>query len=90
MIDLIERAESQLLDYARRIHIETKRQIEVAEMHPADYERRRKYRASVAGARKLYEGMYATARILHYATGLSTYKIIDAAQLMAIRADQEL
>lgn len=89
MDELRERLEVQLLEYAQRIRREVKRQCEIAEARPTDYERTRKYRASVAGARTLYEGMYATARALHYATGVGTYALMDAAQRLARELDQD-
>ena len=89
MDELRERLERQLLEYTQRIRRETKRQCEIAELRPADYERSRKYRASVQGARTLYEGLYATARALHYVTGAGTYALMDAAQRLARALDVE-
>lgn len=89
MDDLRVRLEAQLLEYAQRIRRETKRQCEIAELRPTDYERTRKYRASVQGARKLYEGLYASARALHYATGVGTCALMDAAQRLARALDEK-
>lgn len=89
MDELRERLEMQLLEYAQRIRWEVKRQCEIAEMRPTDYERTRKYRASVQGCRTMHEGLYASARALHYVTGAGTYALMDAAQRLARALDQE-
>lgn len=89
MDELRERLETQMLDYARRLRKETKRQLWMAELRPTDYEKSREYGASVARTKTLYEGLYATARALHYATGAGTYALIDAAQLLARKLDRE-
>ena len=89
MDELREKLEMQLLEYAQRIRKEVKRQCEIAEMRPTDYERTHKYRASVQSARNLYEGLHATARALHYVTGASTYALQLAAQRLARALDQE-
>lgn len=89
MDELRERLEAQLLEYAQRIRRETKRQCEIAELRPTDYERSRKYRASVQRACTLYEGLYASARALHYVTGAGTYALMDAAKRLARALDEK-
>ena len=79
MDELIEKMDAQLLDYARRIDSEERRQRRLEEEHPTDYTRRRAWRASKLGTHKLYGCMHATAAIMHHATGARSCDLIESA-----------